>query len=233
MAPKVTLVTPTGNRPDSFAICEKMMASQTFQDFEWVVVDDGETPIKTTMHQRHIPGPVRWQEGYNTQRFNLNAAIPYIRGEYVFMIEDDDYYHPRYLETYLHLLEAFDMVGEGNAKYYNIKNKAYMEQKNYTHTSLASVAFNIGVLPTFLRALHSGDKFFDITFWELAQKEQIRNLIFCNKNLSVGIKGMPGRVGIGIGHSPKAYNSDPFGTVLKRWVGEEMYSVYSKLYKGD
>ena len=116
--------------------------------------------------------------------------------------------------------------------------------KNYDHTSLASLAFKASVLPTFKRALHSGDKFFDITFWQLANEEKLNTLIFTNKNLSIGIKGMPGRPGIGIGHKldnremngigrvlfkgnlifddrPEAWISDPFSQKFMEWLGED------------
>jgi hypothetical protein len=82
------------------------------------------------------------------------------------------------------------------------------------------------MLDTFEEALHSGEKFFDITLWELARKKN--TLLFTNQNVSIGIKGLPGRAGIGYGHEPKGFITDTGGRQLKKWVGPEWFNVYSK-----
>lgn len=223
----VTLITPTGMRHHAFYICEKLIAKQTYKNIQWIVVDDGEERVECALGQTYLRGPVTWKENYNTQRLNLMQAIEHVKGKYVFFIEDDDYYAPDYIEFYVSLLSsACDVVGESDVKYYHLKSKSWLSLKNYDHTSLAATAFNAKHMPIFLEALHSGEKFFDITFWKYAQENDLKTLLFNNKQYSVGIKGFPGRKGIGSGHAPAGYISDPFGNKLRSWVGDEDFKLY-------
>jgi len=237
--PVVTVITPTGYRPESISLCKKMLEAQTYplDKIHWIIINDGniddvpfwgEPENKRKINTFIAAGPLAWQEGYNTQRYSLEHAIDVCNkaSKHIVIWEDDDFYTPTYIESYVALLQHFDLVGEGNAKYYHLPTKSYREMENYEHTSLASLAFNMKILPTFKRALHSGEKFFDITFWELAKKERINSMLFTNKNLSIGIKGMLGRRGIGVGHTPIGYTSDPFLGKLREWVGEEGVKMY-------
>lgn len=238
--PLVTVITPTGHREKAFDLCKKYLLRQNYplKRIQWIPVIDDEnnkylpnySPVEEDLLKLNQYDPLLssllWNSGFNTQRYNIDTSLPYIKGEYIFFFEDDDFYYPNYISEYVELLQNFDLVGEGNAKYYHLPSHTYSEMRNYEHTSLASLAFNKKILPTFKRALHSGEIFFDIKFWELAKEEGVKSLLFCNKNLSIGIKGLPGRPGIGIGHKPEGWTSDPFGKKLIEWVGED-----HKLYK--
>ena len=46
-----------------------------------------------------------------------------------------------------------------------------------------------------------------------------------------GIKGIPGRAGIGAGHFAKKFNQDPRGEKLKEWVGRDWH-IYMQLAQG-
>ena len=225
--PLIDLVTVTGWRSKAFAICEKLIVNQTYpkDKINWVVVNDDNGETQCTLNQVKINAPLIWKPGYNTQRTNWMAALPVIqesKAEYVFPIEDDDYLAPTYLESYVHLLQMFSIVGEGNSGYYNCTSKSYKEMQNYEHCSLAATGFRKEILPIFLEALHSGEKFFDITFWELCKKYKKTSMVFVNKHLSIGMKNLPGRPGIGSGHNPIGYTSDPAGSKLLEWVGQDM-----------
>lgn len=226
--PLVTVITPTGQRKAALELCAKWLQNQTYpmDKIQYICVsDEWDTDYKHsypanggTPHTVELGSFLKWKEGFNTHRLSLMAALPYIKGEHIFFFEDDDFYSPPYIEFYVHLLQKFDLVGEGNAKYYYLPTHVYKEINNYEHTSLASLAFNKSLLPIFERALHSGEPFFDLKFWQYAKEEKVNSLIFTNKNLSIGIKGMPGRKGIGLGHRPEGWDSDPFGKKLMEWL---------------
>lgn len=223
--PDILLVTVTGWRPKAFEICEKLIARQTYprDRIDWVVVNDDNGKTACTLNQAKFNSSLIWQPGYNTQRINWMTALPYIdasNAKHIFAIEDDDYLSPTYLDKYVRLLQDFDIVGEGNIKYYNLPTKTCKEIGNYEHTSLAATGFNRSLLPLFKKALHSGEPYFDLKLWEYAKEEGVGSLIFCNKNLSVGMKGLPGRPGIGLGHRPAGWDSDPFGKKLMDWCGD-------------
>ncbi len=224
----VTLVTPTGSRQKAFELCEKYMARQTYKgSLQWIVVDDSpKNPTKCTMGQEYIVGPKEWKPGINTQRFNMDAALPHIKGDYIFVIEEDDYYKPDYIETYLDFLKHADLVGEGDVTYYSLKVKGFKEMQNYLHASTCQTAFRKSYLPAFERALHSGEKFFDILLWNTARSLKHSYIMFHGLHLCVGMKGLPGRSGIGFGHTNTVeFTPDPQYVKLKQLVGDD-FSFY-------
>lgn len=235
--PLIDIVTVTGHRQEAFNLCEMWYEKQTYpkDKINWIVVNDDNGKTKCTKNQTKINSPLLWKKGYNTQRINwMYAFAPLIesKAEYVFCWEDDDYYSSTYLEEYVYLLQKFDLVGEGNAKYYYIPMHVYKEIHNYEHTSLAALAFSKKILPLFEKALHSGEPFFDLKFWQYAKEESVNSLIFANKNLSVGIKGIPGRPGIGLGHRPDGWESDPFGKKLMEWIPTDWESYKQYINNG-
>jgi hypothetical protein len=58
--------------------------------------------------------------------------------------------------------------------------------------------------------------------WESAKKAYPCTLLENAWRLSIGIKGMPGRGGLGRGHKLDAYrNDDPDGKLLREWIGPD------------
>lgn len=231
MADSITLITPTGSRQSAFELCEKYMARQTVKHTQWIVIDDSpQTPTQCHLRQTYIMGPKEWRPGINTQRLNLDAAIPLITGDYIFIIEDDDWYAPTYLEIMMKLLKIFPMVGEGNAKYYNIVTRQWRELKNMLHCSLSQTGFRRDLLPVFDEAVNSGEIYIDIVIWRKARERQIKAINCIDMNLALGMKGLPGRTGIGVGHRIENWTQDPHFRghadpnfdQLRGWVGDDV-----------
>jgi len=44
----ITAITPTGDRPLALALCQQWMDAQTVRPDQWIVVDDGKIPYKST-----------------------------------------------------------------------------------------------------------------------------------------------------------------------------------------
>src|ERR1041385_5791993 len=150
----ITLITTTGSRSDCFALCERYIARQSYTGpVQWIVVcDNWQNPTKCTMNQEFIKGPTEWKPNINTQRENMRSAISKIKGDLSFVAEDDDFYASNYLETYIDLLKYVDIIGEGNAKYYNIAIPGWKEMKNTTSSSLSQTGFRKSMLPMFEKA---------------------------------------------------------------------------------
>ena len=230
--PAVTLITPTGERPEAFELCEKYIKRQTYRgEMQWIVVDDGSTPTKCTMGQTYIRGPKLWRPGINTQRPNMDEALNHVEGDFIFIIEDDDWYAPTYIEKYMQLLQLFPVVGEGNAKYINILERSWREWSNYKHASLCQTALRRELLPRLEEAINSGELFIDCVLWRILFAHKLRPFIFFNQDYCVGIKGLPGRRGIGSGHFPReaGFKSDPGFSELKMLIGEEDTKAYMKI----
>lgn len=235
--PEVSLITCTGSRPEALALCEQYILNQTVKrDSEWIIVDDSSEmlPANKTIFQHNgytlvkkfFRGPRKWEEGLNTHRFNMEEAIKHVKGKYIFFWEDDDLYKPAYIETMLELLKHADIVGEAKAKYYNLELPGFKELHNYRHASLCQTAIKRSVLPLVKEAVNSGEMYFDVHLWRNVQEKRIPYLLFAESNLVIGIKGMPGRAGIGVGHKNKDYLFDPGLAKLGEWCGE-----YASNYK--
>lgn len=232
---KVSIITPTGGRPEAFALCVKYMQRQTYQgEVEWVVVSDLEAPEVTVKDLPAgwslvlVPGPKPWKEGINTQRYNLDEGLSKATGEIILIMEDDDWYHKSYVESMVHFLNFTPVVGECNAKYYNIQHRNFKPMLNYEHASLCQTGIRRVLLPYLERAIHSGELYIDIVFWKMIRAEKVPHFFFSDVNLCVGIKGMPGKMGIGVGHKPIGFTPDGAGFKLAELIGEdtELYKDY-------
>jgi len=230
----VTLLTPTGSRPKAFELCEKYMARQTYKgDIQWIVVDDSpNSPTPCTMGQEYYVGPLTWKPGLNTQRYSLDLALSKAKGDYIFVLEDDDHYAPNYIETMVNMLQYADMVGECDVTYYSLRApRGYMEMKNYRHASTCQTAFRKSYVPMFYRALHSGEKYFDILLWNTARMANHKVMLFSGLNLCIGMKGLPGRTGIGVGHTSHEFIADQQWVKLRSLMPEEDAKVYIDMVK--
>lgn len=233
----IVLITPTGGRPEQFANCVKWMKNQTYEkSVFWIIVDDC-VPTTTTFDRwslgcywnvYHMYPTPAWKVGMNTQGRNLKQALqlvkqlPVAEVKGIFIIEDDDYYSPDYLQVMTEKLEGFDAAGTVKTMYYNIPRKCYYRNNNVNHSSLFQIAFKPNVIDILEDSCE--DKFIDIKFCHNLKN---LNLFASEKDLSVGIKGLPGRAGIGIGHRTNAsYLPDPDLEQLKHLLGED-YKHYN------
>lgn len=239
----IVLLTPTGARPEQFRMCMTWMARQTYPDeVTWIIIDDAiprttNEIIDTFRENWHIvkinPIP-SWQRGQNTQSRNITAGIAYIESltsvKAIFIIEDDDFYKPNYLERMMQRFGTFKVLGEMNTVYYNVYYRNYFVNRNTSHSSLFQIAFIPEMLPLFKTCLN--ERFMDFKFYEKLHAQgyvQRGEIGFFNENnLSVGMKGMPGRAGIGAGHG-RLMNMlpDPSLIYLKQIIGDD-----AKYYEG-
>lgn len=212
----IALITPTGARAKQIQLCAQWMKAQTYTgDVLWVIVDDAEQKttnfINNDFRERWIiekvyPVP-HWKKGQNTQKRNLLAAVQEIKNygdiDYVFIIEDDDYYSPQYLETMLQRVKGYAASAQTKTIYVHMPDFASKQFSNTKHGSLFETVFSIDVLNVFENTLKKGsEKFIDIYFWKnlLGNSKFTVNLFDEEKRLAVGIKGMGGRDGVGSGH---------------------------------
>lgn len=220
----ITLLTATGARPEAWAICERLMAAQDYAGtVRWVIVDDGPEPQPVTFQRDGWcvvvirPRPY-WQPGQNTQARNLLAGLAAIgEGERVVVIEDDDHYAPDWLSHAAAMLEQAELVGEVRARYYNVAMRRGREMGNSRHASLCCTAMRGAALETFRQACRRSPKFIDLELW---RRHPSRHLFEGHR--VTGIKGLPGRGGIGVGHRQTFQGTpDPDGTLLRDWIGED------------
>jgi len=219
----LTLLTATGMRPEAWAICERLMLRQTYDGpVRWIIVDDGEIPQPITFRRENwiinliCPEPA-WQPGQNTQARNLAAGLEHVRDyERLVIIEDDDNYDSEYLETVDGWLDRADLVGESMARYFNVATGTGKQLQNRNHCSLCSTAMKGPGLVAFRRAVAKNKKFIDMELWKMFKGKTLISLASWHV---VGIKGLPGRDGIGCGHRMTG-GAQSIG-MLREWIGDD------------
>ena len=224
----VTLITPTGDRFQSFALLETYMGRQTMKFDQWIVVDDCENPTPCNLGQEVVRREPFWKNGDMTLPLNILTALPLVKGDYILIVEDDDWYHPDYIKTMVEHLQNYDLVGEGLAHYYNVFNHQYKIHTNRDHASLCQTGFRNNVKELIQSCVKSNinKKFLDINIWKLP----INKIVFTDSTKCVGIKGIKGgRPGIGHGHHNNMGRVDatPFNT-LSQWIGDDV-NIYKNL----
>lgn len=93
-SPLLTIITPTYNRGHLLKNCYESLLRQSDKDFEWIIVDDGSKDNTRDVVSAFAPEDfeivyVKKQNG--GKHTALNAAHPYIHGEYVLILDSDDY----------------------------------------------------------------------------------------------------------------------------------------------
>lgn len=220
----LTLLTATGCRPQAWALCERWMMAQTYGGpVKWIIVDDGEQPQPVTFFRPGWdivfvrPQPF-WKPGDNTQARNLMAGLEMVHSsDRLVIIEDDDHYSPRWLEVVAKHLERAELVGEYRARYYNVATKQGRQLNNTQHASLCATAMRGAAIETFRKVCRPGVQFIDLTLW----RSHPSRMLFAGQDV-VGIKGLPGRGGIGMGHRREFRGvDDKDGALLRQWVGKD------------
>ena len=221
----LTLLTATGCRPEAWAICEKLMQAQTFTGpVRWIIVDDGKEAQPVTFAREGwqlevVRREPFWKPGQNTQALNLAAGLarvkPYDR---LVILEDDDHYAPDWIETINAALDGADLAGENMARYYNAATSTGRQLNNANHASLCSTGMKGLALELFRRECKPGVQFIDVALWRNFKGAKH---LFGGSRVT-GIKGMPGRCGIGMGHNPDFHGTkDKDGALLREWIGQD------------
>jgi len=243
---RITCITPTGDRPLAFALCRQWMAHQTRRPGQWIVVDDGKVPMaldeafKIYDFVKYVRREPRPDDPQHTLALNLQATLPFIAGDKIIIMEDDDYYAPEYIAEVARNLDRHEVVGITQAKYYHLPTGGYHTHQNASHCSLSETAFRNSFLPEFQEVLrerdaspHPAGTDVDLRIWRKVGSRGYR-FSDSDKPLYLGIKGLPGRTGIGIGHNPSMYRGvrdTADRAMLKKWAPKDC-QVYLDILSG-
>jgi len=225
--PLVTLITPTGDRPESFALCERWIQQQDYTGpIQWIVVDDGKTVTKVTQGQLYLRETP--QRKHSLCR-NIRTAIPHINGQCVLIIEDDDYYHPHYVSTMVGRLQNAALVGEVGAKYYYVRESRYRHFAEHRHASLCRTGMTRNVIETLKQCAEGNNPSIDLRLWARwkGSRETWKDSNQ-TQSLCVGIKGVSGRSSRNWKLSRESV-PDPEHVTLKKWIGSDWQHYVKRL----
>lgn len=218
---RVSLITPTADQPLGMLLCERYMQRQTVRWDQWIVADDGLEPARLTQGQQHIRR-AREHEGGRSLAGNLLAALDQVDGDVVLIIEHDDWYAPQHIATCIEQLRRGDAVGSRWQRYYNVQARSWRLMRN-VGSALCNTALRRESLPILraaaLAAFQRGSYGVDRIFWDaIGRRGYVHDV-----DTVVGIKGLPGRAGLGMGHRPDSnWTADPELRQLRAWIGNDV-----------
>lgn len=235
----VTLLTCTGDRQEAIQLLEKYIARQTQMPDEWICIDDGKEPTTFTMNQKVIRlDPVSTPS--ESFKRNYTVGLGHITTDMVVIAEDDDWYSNFAIEKTVAMLRGKWLAGEANAKYYNVKQRCWKIYNNIRHASLCQTGMNgreIRALALKYLALDPKPETLDGGIWQRSDVAEERKHLCPGSHLAIGIKGMPGRGGIGtFGHKPSEdYTPDPDLAQLRAWIGNDacLYEKFKEESNSD
>ena len=111
MQPLVSCIVATKDRKEFLLQSIKYFLNQTYPNKELVIVDDGHQPLvdqlptQASIHYIQLDSPVNLGS-------KLNLGIEAAHGQIIQKWDDDDYYHPAFLETNVHHLLSQKAPGE-------------------------------------------------------------------------------------------------------------------------
>jgi len=247
---KISLITPTRNRPHLFRLCERWMDRQTVRWHEWIVSDHGETAVKLTQGQKHLHNPRAAKsgnpvmDGYLSFVQSMQALLANVTGDVILFVEDDDWYSPHYIETMTKALETNVLVGCNLSRFYNWSHRAW-SIRNYPKDEGSAfyqmgihrdaVTTTLGHLESLegriLEGLRKGIRV--AMFAESTHEKRMWDTLTPASNdiapIGVGMKGLPGHMGISDRHRivepkpmPASWSYDDDLVKAKEWIGEDV-----------
>lgn len=230
----VYALTPTGLRPEGLALLGEYINAQTYQGaLTWVVVDDCDPATRIPTMRNGVNVIVvrpnwRWSPGKSTQAACMGAGLKKVpKNAVLFILEDDDIYLPEYMGVMLDAIKDDEMVGEADSRYYNVASGRWRILKGKVHSSMASTVCRGRALQT-MRTICNGSikRMLDFSLW----KQFDGNRWLMDTHNVIGIKGLPGRPGVGVGHKKNFGNKDRTNK-LRKWAGDyaDNYSIFREV----
>lgn len=108
---RVSIVTPTYNRPRWLPDAIESVLAQTYRDVELIVVNDGSTDNTEEVLEPYMDRIVYIYKENGGQGAALNTGITAATGEYIGRVDDDDLYVPEKLELQVEMFQQNPQLG--------------------------------------------------------------------------------------------------------------------------
>ena len=106
-SPMVSIIIPTCNRPHFLKEALESVLSQTYKNYEIIVISDGGKDDSPMINSLDHGGKIIYlrQEESRGPSATRNTGLKAARGKYIAYLDDDDIYYPTHLETLVTFLE--------------------------------------------------------------------------------------------------------------------------------
>ncbi len=122
---KVSLITPTYEREPFLPLMYEALCKQTHSDWEWLIHD---TSLHRSKFAQQVDDPrVRYiyQEEPLSIGSKRNLLVELTKSEWIFHIDDDDYYGSHYIENGVKQLQEADFFSINSWFSYDVKSEQY------------------------------------------------------------------------------------------------------------
>ncbi len=153
--PKVSVVIPLYNKEPHIARTLNSVLTQTFQDFEVIVVDDGSTDSGAKVVRGFDDPRIRLiqqeNQGVSAAR---NRGIEAAKAELIAFLDADDEWLPAFIETILRLKERFPDAGA-----YATACRIYLPNGKYKKIKYWGIPLGEweGLIPSYFETCNKGD----------------------------------------------------------------------------
>ena len=202
--PKFSIIVPLYNKAPYIRKALESVMSQTYHDFECIVINDGSSDNSLEVVQNFVDGlkiedrrlKIVDQENAGVAAAR-NRGVKESRGEYICFLDADDWWEQNYLDEMDKLIQEYPEAGLYGCDYYYVKNgrkKIYPKDadgyidycKVYTHCGAMPIHPNGAIIPRkvfdevggFDMRIKMGEDF--ILFMQI---EMRYNVVFLNKQL--------------------------------------------------
>jgi glycosyltransferase involved in cell wall biosynthesis len=137
--PRVSVLTPTYNRADLLTRSIDSVLSQTFNDFELIVIDDGSTDGTQELLAQYKDARLKvvtfgQNRGIGAARYQ---GVSQAAGEWVAFLDADDLWRPDKLASDISVLERYPEIDLLFDNYRNINYMDQVDQSGFDQTRLA------------------------------------------------------------------------------------------------
>lgn len=148
MVPRVSVVMPVYNVASYVEATINSVLTQTFTDFELLVLDDCSTDATAAIVQAMRDPRIRFlQNPRNLGRAGTdNAALAHVKGEFIAKMDGDDLCHPERLARQVAFFESHSEVNVMGAWMQNFGASTYLNR--YPTTPAAAQVLTLFTLPT-------------------------------------------------------------------------------------
>ena len=122
----LTVLTPTYNRADCLLRLFNSLVSQTVQDFQWLIIDDGSTDNTAEVVEKFRGNKFRldYKKKVNGGKHTaINFSCDYIKGKNVCIVDSDDWLLPEAVETIIKMSRKY-------RSYKNVKGLTFLRGRN-------------------------------------------------------------------------------------------------------
>ena len=156
---------------------------------------------------------------------NVLKGLEAARGEWLWILEDDEWYSPRYFSAVLAAMQVPGAKVVGNHQWliYHVPSRRYEYLRHdRDHTNLCQAVLHKDVWQFLRRAAMVGTPSIDLALWSLLRKYEIPVAWLDDPTLMVGLKGLGGEAGYSLHHSADTLKfDDPHALVLRSVLGHD------------